>query len=142
MYVSVHAVTGAATALTLEAAGIPAALAVGASVLTHVILDAIPHHDYRSLPAAVVDLALAFGILQLLAASGWVTNTSMLWLGGFAGAAPDLEIIAVHWRAIPYARARFPSHTGRLPHPQLPFIPGILPPVLVAGVAMLVIGWV
>ncbi|HEY5549991.1 MAG TPA: hypothetical protein VIK37_02195 [Candidatus Saccharimonadales bacterium] len=88
-----HAITGALVAVVIK----EPALALPAALLSHFVIDAIPHYDHRDLmpnPRAyktvlVLDAILSVGLIVFLA----LTLNESAWLiiaGGFLGIAPDL----------------------------------------------------
>lgn len=109
MYMSTHAAVGAAVGTLTRSS--PVGFILG--VLSHLILDRIPHHDYKRYTGAAFD---GVGTLMIF-----------LWLAGFpshiiwaaVGAVlPDLEVIILYLRGRK-GRYIFPSHSGLLRHPYL-----------------------
>ncbi len=130
MYVTSHALSGAAIGAVTASAGYPSWVAFIAGFVSHAVLDSIPHHDYTSLPGAVVDLLLTGGVIWIV---GSLYPTHYLWFWGLFGATiPDLEVGLKHLFPLWGIKLRYPSHSGLLPHPQIPFWPGVLPQILSA----------
>lgn len=105
-------------------------------VISHLILDAIPHHDYKKTVWGVIDLILALGILLLARWRPELFPPTFIW-GGLGGALPDLEVVFRHLsgKDIPPI---FPSHSRLTPHTPLAWPAGfwiqVAVVVVVAGV--------
>jgi len=125
MYFSVHVLAGAAAAS--YASNPLTALPVG--LVTHALLDMVPHHDYGSIPPGVVD-GLAGLLLLTVIALGRGPVTA--W-GAAGGGLPDVEVFLGYFGLV--KRQWFPTHNGLLPHPQRPFRPGLWPQLLVTGLS-------
>jgi len=81
-------------------------------VMTHVILDMIPHKDHESVVNCVLDTVLgtiAFLIVMVM----YKPDMSIVW-GAVGGVLPDIEIPLYYFRII--KRRFFPSHNGLVPH--------------------------
>lgn len=89
MIATTHMLVGAAAALKTRS--IPGAVAIG--VLTHLLLDAIPHRDYRlnALGGLAPPVDLAVGAVSVCALSRGSTATLA---GAFGGALPDALRVA------------------------------------------------
>lgn len=113
MWVSTHALSGAALASTLPGG---VAVAAPAAVALHALLDVVPHWDYTAARRpqlwAAADLAASAGILGLLARGG---ASRALLAGAILSAAPDLDSLHV---VLPGTGRRtwFPSHRRGFPH--------------------------
>lgn len=101
-----HALTGAAVGLAVPVWG-----ALPAGVISHAILDALPHRDYATVRAAVIDTGVAVGLTA--AAAIWTGQPAPILLGAAGGILPDVEVGLNHFFN---TRLRFPSHTGLIPH--------------------------
>lgn len=108
----VHLLTGAA--IGAVASDPTAAFAMG--VASHVVLDILPHQDYRNRLALVADLLLAAGATAFIARH-LTARERLLVIAGAAGAImPDVEHLDT---VLPQSRRltrRFPSHSGMLKH--------------------------
>ncbi|MBE3573854.1 MAG: hypothetical protein IMW99_00115 [Firmicutes bacterium] len=123
MYFTTHALAGAVAGSLVAnpAAGFVLGMA------SHAALDSVPHHDYDGPKAALLDVAVGAGLLLavLPAVSGHPLPSAALW-GALGGILPDAEVVAgylakKHGRRWPML---FPSHTGLLPHKNLPWPQG------------------
>ena len=108
MYYTTHLVTGAAVGMLT---GNPVR-AFMYGLLSHVLLDAIPHHDHRKVRNCILDIAVGT-VLFALVFFYWRHNQAMLW-GAVGGVIPDLEIPLYYFGLI--RRRFFPSHNGWSPH--------------------------
>lgn len=126
MIAAVHALAGGALGAWL---GRPD-LALGAGLASHAMLDAIPHTDYRRARYGVADALMGLGIAALLGPS---LGTAAM-VGAMAGMLPDLEVALQHLGFM--RRCLFPSHNGRLPHPQVPPSAGVITQLVTAAVAL------
>lgn len=134
MYVTPHALAGATTAVTLSSAGAPPWVALGASFASHAVLDMIPHHDYQQVLPGLVDVTTATAVTWLYGHFFGV-YLGYIWLwGAIAGAIPDVEVLIKYFFPQLKWPLLYPSHSGLLPHPQIPFRYGFLTQVL--GVAV------
>lgn len=116
MWGVVHAACGAALATRIR----DPFLLAGACVASHLVLDRIPHWDYRaSVRNAGLDLAAA--VLVVAAIGG---GDLLAWWGAFWASAPDLEVVLVHLGIM--RRARFPSHRAPFPHGRVAVRTGVL----------------
>ncbi|NLK07196.1 MAG: hypothetical protein GX316_00685 [Firmicutes bacterium] len=105
----------------------PFGAAVG-GLVSHGILDAVPHHDYKTPVPALIDIGLSTAALYFLWQKG---NTDpkpgsySMFAGGLLAALPDVEIIMGYildkmkkgWR---WPRI-YPSHTGLIRHGHMDF---------------------
>ncbi len=108
MYYSTHLVAGAT-------AGFVAKDPVEGFVLgvvTHIVLDMIPHHDHESVVNCFLDIAAGTAVF-LFAVIFFRPDLRILW-GALGGVLPDIEIPLHHFGLL--SRRLFPSHTGCLPH--------------------------
>jgi hypothetical protein len=108
-----------------------------AGLVCHAVLDMVPHHDYRKVGQALLDLALALTLALLLfrGPAAWAR-----WWGGLGGALPDLEVAIGHLvlsTGRPWRWSRFPTHTGALPHPRWPLPQGLWSQLVPAILAIL-----
>ncbi len=79
--------------------------------LSHIILDIIPHHDYRGRRGIFLDtMVTAAMVLWLYPSSAYI-----LW-GALGGTLPDLEVIISHIFFKRKGPLFFPTHSGKLPH--------------------------
>ncbi len=115
MQLIVHALAGAVLGTqTVQ----PAIAAVG-GVVSHALLDELPHRDTKHPAVIAVDLAAALVLLGVLAGD---TPASPVVAGALAGMLPDVEflLMVVHWRTpqqsiIPHHRRGDPARpTSRL----------------------------
>ncbi|MEX2356227.1 MAG: hypothetical protein WD535_04240 [Thermaerobacterales bacterium] len=116
MHFTTHAMTGAGIgALVAQTSPTPvaAAAALAAGLVSHAVLDSIPHKDSSTIPEVVLDVAA--GIALVWWAAGSNVHPAML-LGALGGVLPDLEIVLVHFGLMRRKRIMFPSHTGLTPH--------------------------
>lgn len=102
-------------------------------LVSHAVLDAIPHSDYSRTAQGVFDVAATCFLGAFMARAGY--GPQVLW-GGVAAALPDIEVAMGHLfpRAYrPHGRLRlvFPTHSGLVRHPRLPFPWGAFTQVLV-----------
>jgi hypothetical protein len=108
LFYSTHLVTGAALGMIT---GSPVrAFLFG--LLSHILLDAIPHHDYRKVRHCVIDIVggtIVFALVFVF----FRPDPAMLW-GAIGGVVPDLEVPLHHFGFI--RRRVFPSHNGLTPH--------------------------
>lgn len=116
MVVSVHAAAGAALGALV---GNPWAGFL-AGLVSHGVLDAIPHTDYRTTRPGVIDALLGLAFLAWLAGAqpGGPTALAAFW-GGLGGMLPDTEVAIAHLFFHGRMRHFYPSHTGLTPHPQV-----------------------
>jgi len=129
VHFTTHAAVGAGLGtLAAQVAPTPAGavLALTAGVVSHALLDAVPHKDSTSMTEVLVDLALGVGItwwvLAAKAAGGGLASPALLLplLGALGGVLPDLEVALVYLGWMDRRRVIFPSHTGLTPHRLLP----------------------
>lgn len=144
MHFTTHAALGAGLgALAAHVAPTPAGalLALTAGVVSHALLDAVPHKDSTSMTEVMVDLALGVGLIGWVLAAkaaggGWSSPRLLLpLLGALGGVLPDLEVALVYLGWMDRRRVIFPSHTGLTPHRLLPSGWGLITqlPFIAAG---------
>lgn len=112
MIASAHVMAGlisGVAALPARTAGAKVALAFGLGVLTHVVLDAIPHSDYGSLPVSLLLASVAIEITAILTLAWFVLRSrrrpglALVLPAGLAGAMiPDAK----------FGRYFLPERTG------------------------------
>lgn len=108
MYYSTHLVAGAT-------AGIIADNPVKGFILgllSHVVLDMIPHHDHETVTNCLLDVAIG-NIMLLVAIFLFHPEHHILW-GAIGGVVPDIEVPLYHFGLI--GKKLFPSHSGHMPH--------------------------
>ncbi|MDI7248032.1 MAG: hypothetical protein QME92_11300 [Bacillota bacterium] len=136
MYCITHFLAGA-----IVGASMPGPLgAACAGLVSHAVLDAVPHSDYGRAWQGVIDVACA-GLVALVILMAGADVRAVA--GGVGGALPDIEVAAAFlfpgaYR--PHGRLRlvFPSHSGFLGHGRLAFPWGVLTQVVaIAGLAAL-----
>jgi len=108
LYYSTHLVAGAAAGIMAESPAEGFVL----GVLTHVILDLIPHHDHESVTTCILDCVLGTAVFLAVIAV-FHPEMKIIW-GALGGVLPDIEIAMYHFRLI--RKRVFPSHTGCIPH--------------------------
>ncbi len=134
LYVSTHFATGAA--LGKIAGSNWLALILG--LFSHILLDVLPHHDYRGRRGIILDSVVALAMLLWLLS----TPSYIIW-GAAAGALPDLEVIINRLFFKGGGRRFFPSHSGILPHPSRKWPEGfILQASIMAGALVFLLGTV
>lgn len=113
MWVIVHTYVGLAIASLVHRPFWQVAVLV---VVSHVLLDLVPHWDYALTAHAVawgwVDFLAAFATLLVLLAAG--TPWSIVLMGPISGA-PDFDVV-YHVASGRRARTWFPSHWSSFPH--------------------------
>lgn len=129
MYCLTHTMTGGMTAGRL---GNPIVAFCG-GVISHLILDAIPHHDYKETVWGIADFILALGLLLLALWRPGFFPPAFAW-GGLGGALPDLEVVIRHLSGKDTPRL-FPSHSGLTPHTKLAWPAGFWVQAAVAVIA-------
>ena len=133
MYCTTHALVGGFTA-GLGASPVTAFLG---GLVSHLILDTVPHHDYYEVKWGVLDFLTAVSLV-LFCKEKFVASPYFL-SGAIGGALPDLEVVLSH--ATGKRRLIFPSHTGLTPHNRLKWPWGFFVQVLVVVVAILCYIW-
>lgn len=127
MYWITHAAVGAAIGSRIQ----DPMLGIVAGLLSHAVLDAIPHSDYEG---------AEFGIVDFVAGALFVTGFALDRAGpgsvwAIAGATfPDLEVALAEFGLID--RLWFPSHSGLLTHGRLGGILGVIIQGLTLGLAL------
>lgn len=128
MFYSTHLVTGAAVGMVT---GSPVrAFLFG--LLSHLLLDAIPHNDHRKVRNCVLDIAggtLAFALVFIF----WKPDPAMLW-GAIGGVIPDVEVPLYYFGMIKHRV--FPSHNGWSPHSGAAPVRGVVVQLLVIFVGI------
>ncbi len=137
MYFTTHLITGAAVGSLMPGPGTAALL--GAT--SHAVADMIPHHDYSTVAAGLVDLGVGLTILGV----GWNAGLpTVAIVGAVAGAIPDLEVALKHLGLWPWPLL-FPSHSGLLPHGRTSFWPGLGAQAALAAASLFILwgraGW-
>lgn len=130
MWAITHAAAGAAIGHLLHTS--PWHVASG-SLLSHLVLDAIPHWDYADVEHpelwAISDLVFAIMLTQVLGTH--THNTRTLTFGALMAVIPDLEVVLHHFGVI--TRTYFPSHRPGFPHGQSsPGVGTLIQSVLIA----------
>lgn len=101
--------------------GSPAA-AVAAGLLSHAILDAVPHHDAAGPRDALVDVALGLvGLFLLRRHMG-----PLAWWGALAATLPDVEVVLRYYGVLHPSPWGFPSHNWAFLHHRSPPPGGVL----------------
>lgn len=97
---------------------LPAALA---GLTGHLVMDMTPHRDPELDASYVIDGLLGAVVLSTVACSSRLRKSDgrrgALWGAAFA-ALPDTELLAKLFVDIDEEDYLFPTHNGRLPHPQ------------------------
>ncbi len=140
MYCITHFIAGAIVGAATPG---PAGAAV-AGLVTHAVLDRVPHSDYSRAAQGVLDVAVTglFAFCILMAGADVRAIA-----GGLGGALPDLEVAAAFLFPKAYGphgplRLLFPSHNGLVRHGRLAFPWGAFTQILaIAGLAVLFL-WV
>jgi len=132
VYCVTHATVGGLTAGT---AGHPVIAFLG-GVISHIVLDAVPHHDYKRLLWGVFDFILSLGIIFFFYWQPQFFPGRFFW-GALGGALPDVEVV-FHYLLGEGIPRIFPSHTGLTPHRSLKWpagfwVQGLLIIAVVAG---------
>lgn len=131
MFYSTHLVTGAAIGVVT---GSPVkAFLFG--LLSHLLLDAIPHHDHRKVRNCALDI-VGGTLLFALAFFFWKPDPAMLW-GAIGGVIPDIEVPLYYFGLI--KRRVFPSHNGWMPHSGAAPLRGVLIQIFVISVGVWVL---
>lgn len=123
MYYSTHLVAGATAGFLAESPVEGFAL----GVLTHIVLDVIPHHDHETVVNCFLDVAAGTAAFLLVMVI-FRPDMRILW-GAVGGVLPDIEIPLFHFRLI--RRRFFPSHSGWFPHLSTTRVRGLLVQTLV-----------
>lgn len=134
LYCVTHTVVGGMTAGRL----INPVGAFFGGVISHIILDAVPHHDYKETVWGVLDVFLSVCIILFSLWRPGLFPPAFFW-GGLGGALPDLEVAIRHLSGKDI-RPLFPSHSGLTPHSSLAWPAGFWIQVGVVVVSALV--WV
>jgi len=104
-------------------------------VISHIILDMIPHHDHESVINCVLDVITGTAVFLLVVVMFRV-ESSLIW-GAVGGALPDIEIPLYHFGLI--KRRYFPSHTGWTPHLKTGKFRGIMTQCFVVALGVLIL---
>lgn len=118
MYFTTHGLVGAAVG---AGTGSPAA-AVAAGLLSHIVLDVIPHHDASGPRGALVDIAVGVAVLVLLRRP----LGPLAWWGAVAATLPDLEVALRYYGILKPTPWGFPSHNWAFLHHRWPLPGGAL----------------
>jgi len=123
MYVSSHVVTGAAVG-KLAAGNFPGFIL---GIISHVLLDLIPHHDYKKTWGMVLDILITIVMFS------WILSfhPAYIFWGALGGALPDLEVFLNRTVFKEKKISIFPTHNGLLPHGKMEWPVGFLIPVLI-----------
>jgi hypothetical protein len=108
----VHAIAG--FALGSRVRSVPVALAIG--VASHALLDAMPHHDYRTFAAHAADGAASLACIAALARRTPSASRRAAVAGAIGAIVPDVETILLVLGVVGKEAMVFPSHTGLIPH--------------------------
>ncbi|MCR4401803.1 MAG: hypothetical protein NUW12_03330 [Firmicutes bacterium] len=128
MYCTTHFIAGAIIGVATPSP----VLAAAAGLVSHAVLDYVPHSDYSRAVQGALDVACSLLVaLGLLAAGADVRATA----GGLGAVLPDLEVAAAFvfpGAYTPHGRLRlvFPSHSGVIRHGRLAPPWGVLTQVL------------
>ncbi len=140
MYVTAHALTGAVVGeAVVTATGAHPWAALLAGLVSHAMLDVVPHHDYHRVRCALLDLAVAVTLATLLFRG---SSAAARWWGGLGGALPDLEVAVgslILSTGHPWRWSWYPTHTGLLPHPHWRWPQGLLTQLVPAVLAILLL---
>ena len=114
MWVSTHVLAGLAIAAAL---GGPWWLLVVLVVLTHVLMDLIPHWDYTVSRRASLYTWLDAGASLAAFLGAWVVLGYPWWIAliGLLSGAPDFDVLIADLRG-GEVRKYFPSHWRSFPH--------------------------
>jgi len=138
MWVTVHAVSGLAVGEVLGSRlGLSGAAVVAGGLVSHLVLDAVPHWDYFKVSRrwlwGATDVAAAMTVTLL----AWrrLPLPPIVLAGAAAAALPDLDSLA---EALPSWRMRlFPSHRPGFPHGEAAVLPGLATQAAVVGLSAL-----
>jgi hypothetical protein len=136
MWFITHLAFGAALGTWIEE---PIWLVVVLALLSHILLDAIPHWDYGDLYrieiCAPIDIFCGFLVLLVMMHQNNVPLAC--FLGGLASAAPDFEGALYYYGYT--SRAYFPSHVKPFPHGKTGRFWGILVQALIVLASLYVV---
>jgi len=110
-------------------------LALGLGLISHGALDSIPHHDYGTLRAACLDLGLGLVTLRFFRTSFPNLSLALFW-GAFGATVPDLEVVLKHLFPNYKLKGIYPSHNGKIKHPQRSFPCGVLAQFIMAIICL------
>lgn len=117
MHWTTHVITGAAWGYVLGRP-LPAA---AAGLAGHLVMDMTPHRDPELDAGYVIDGLLGAAVLLAVATSRKLSESDIrhgaVWGAAFA-ALPDTELLAKLFVDVSGDDFFFPTHNGRLPHPQ------------------------
>lgn len=125
MYFSSHLSAG--VFLGTIAKNSPLALALGLS--SHALLDMVPHHDYNNVLPAILDISTGLLALRAFRTTNPEIASSIFW-GAFGATIPDIEVAIKHLCPFVSFKSIYPSHTGKIRHPQRKFPQGVLVQIL------------
>lgn len=131
MYYSTHLVAGATVGYL---SGDPV-IGFLAGTASHMILDVIPHHDFRQVKHCLMETALG-SIAFLMYLIYGHPNTAIV-AGAIGGTMPDVEVGLYQFKLI--KRKYFPSHSGFLNHRQAGLVTGLLTQFIIMVAGLLVI---
>mgnify|MGYP007131813018 CR=1 FL=1 len=111
MHLLTHAALGAALSSGVQDPAVAALM----GLVSHAVLDALPHRDAQVSLEFMADVAATMALATLLTSH----RTLGLYpvIGAVSGLAPDAEIGLAYLGWFPGA-VLFPSHSGLLPHDQ------------------------
>jgi|SRR5690554_835606 len=124
MYFTTHALVGGFCSGLLDG---PIRAFVGGMV-SHIVLDALPHHDYPRFAWGILDVLTGVSLVFCLREK--FSEFTYFIPGAIGGALPDLEVVLNHLSG-GGRRLFFPSHTGLTPHPRWRWPWGFFSQVLV-----------
>lgn len=136
MHWTTHIITGA----NLGRASDNPALGGSLGFLSHVFLDAIPHHDPDQKIGYVIDSVLGVLILLFLKEinrSGVLPNSSSVISGAFFSAMPDLELVVKVFTDAADEHFFFPTHNGEIHHLRITFWKSLLLEALIVILSFL-----
>ncbi len=100
-------------------------VAFALGVVSHLILDAVPHYEIEDFR---VDLALTLAGFAALV--GWGHGLTPVFWGALGGVIPDLEILFWKLGWLRQGQMVFPSHSGLITHGRRLSGRGAVPQVL------------
>lgn len=118
MYFTTHGLVGAALGAST---GSPAA-AVAAGLLSHIVLDVIPHDDASGPRGVLIDIGVGVTMLVLLRRH----LGPLAWWGAAAATLPDLEVVLRYYGILQRSPWGFPSHNWAFLHHRWPPPGGVL----------------
>jgi hypothetical protein len=85
-------------------------------VLSHVVLDAVPHRDYPSWTANAIETAGGVVLAVVFAKGLSRERRDQAFFGALGAMTPDIETIAHKAGWLPADRKLFPTHSGAIVH--------------------------